>query len=407
MTGQQADIQWYIAREGKQHGPLSDVEMRTFVAQGHLKSTDLIWRAGFADWRPAPAVFPLQQPELPTAAPRPTTQGRRAEPARGPATAATAAPAERSFEPNRIRVAQGSDDSRKSGARRALGIVVLLALLGGGGWYAWQSGTIASLTEGLSSAKQGEQVPTVAAPGGSTTTVPAAETPSVTPATAAEVDAGAQELDSKFEKMPAWSVVKREFPDWYGEQLRQAAKLSAEKQPQQVINKKLAEALVALRRQHANDALSASTERLKQVATTFLNNLKTLASQNVGACYGFISQGETSPVVMEMLQSPEQGASMQQQVAAIFEAIADGRKSPTTHDKAGKADYDVLVQELTKLGWKENDLQVFSNPTLLSREPPDRVCQMVQDWFFAHLSVADQGTQERLLVETLKPVVSG
>ena len=98
---------------------------------------------------------------------------------------------------------------------------------------------------------------------------------------------------------------------------------------------------------------------------------------------------------------------MQAQVAAIFEAIADGRKSPTTHAKAVKEDYDVLVQELTKLGWKENDLQVFSNPTLLSREPPERVCQMVQDWFNAHLAVADQGTQERLLVETLKPVVSG
>ena len=74
MTGQQADIQWYIAREGKQHGPLSDVEMRTFVAQGHLKPTDLIWRPGFADWRPAPAVFPFQQPEPAPAAPRPTTQ---------------------------------------------------------------------------------------------------------------------------------------------------------------------------------------------------------------------------------------------------------------------------------------------------------------------------------------------
>ena len=67
----------------------------------------------------------------------------------------------------------------------------------------------------------------------------------------------------------------------------------------------------------------------------------------------------------------------------------------------------MLVQELTKLGWKETDLQVFSNPTLLSREPPERVCKMVQDWFDAHLAVADQGTQERLLVETLKPVVSG
>jgi hypothetical protein len=32
---------------------------------------------------------------------------------------------------------------------------------------------------------------------------------------------------------------------------------------------------------------------------------------------------------------------------------------------------------------------------------------MVQDWFAAHLAVSDQGIQERLLVETLKPVVSG
>ena len=224
---------------------------------------------------------------------------------------------------------------------------------------------------------------------------------------AAAIDAGAQTLDAKFEKMPAWSVVKREFPDWYGEQLRQAAQLSAQNQPEHEVNKHLAEALVALRRQHANEALAASTERLKAVATSFLDNLKSLANQSVGACYGFISQGETAPAVMEVLQSPEQGAAVQAQVAAIFEAIADGRKSPTTHDKAAKTDYDVLVQELTKLGWKENDLVVFSNPTMLSREPPERVCKMVQDWFSAHLAVADQGTQERLLVETLKPVVSG
>lgn len=403
MTGQQADIQWYIAREGKQHGPLSDVEMRTFVAQGHLKPTDLIWRPGFADWRPAPAVFPFQQPEPAPAQPRPTTQGRRAEPSRGPGAPA-AAGGQPTFEPNRIRVARGSDDSRSSGARRALGIVALLALLGGGGWYAWQSGALDSLRDRLTTSKEGEQVPTVAAPDAPTPPAPEATAPA---ASSAEVDAGAQQLDSKFEKMAAWSVVKREFPDWYGEQLRQAAKLSAENQPETAVNKHLAEALVALRRQHANDALSASTPRLKDVATAFLNNLKSLANKSVGACYGFISQGETSPAVLEVLQSPDQGAAVQAQVAAIFEAIADGRKSPTPHDKAVKADYDILVQELTKLGWKENDLQVFSNPTLLSREPPERVCQMVQDWFNAHLAVADQGTQERLLVETLKPVVSG
>jgi hypothetical protein len=409
MTGQQADIQWYIAREGKQHGPLSDVEMRTFVAQGHLKPTDLIWRPGFADWRPAPAVFPFQQPEPAPAAPRPTTQGRRPEPARGPAPTATAAAApEHTFEPNRIRVAQGSDDSGKPGARRALGIIVLLALLGGGGWYVWQSGAVGMLGDQISSTQEGEQVPTVAAPADGATPAPAADTPAAaTPVDPAQVEAGAQALDSKFEKMAAWSVVKREFPDWYGDQLRQAAQLSAQNQTEHEVNKHLAEALVALRRQHANDALSASTERLKLVASSFLDNLKALSSKSVGACYGFISQGENSPAVLEVLQSPEQGVTVQAQIAAIFEAIADGRKSPATHDKAAKADYDVLVQELTKLGWKENDLQVFSNPTLLSKEPPARVCQMVQDWFFAHLSVADPGTQERLLVETLKPVVSG
>ena len=73
---------------------------------------------------------------------------------------------------------------------------------------------------------------------------------------------------------------------------------------------------------------------------------------------------------------------MQAQVAAIFEAIADGRKiADARTTRPVKTDYEVLVQQLTKLGWKENDLQVFSNPTALSHEPPERVCQMVQDWF--------------------------
>ena len=402
MTGQQPDIQWYIARDGKQHGPLSDVEMRTFVAQGHLKPTDLIWRAGFADWRPAPAVFPFQAPQPQPSAPRPQTT-RRPEPARG------AAPTpERSFEPNRIRVARGSRDSQSSGGRRALGIVLLLVILGGvGGWYAWQGGGLDFIRDKMAGGSGTGEVPTVTAPDASQTTQTAAQSPPGPAVSPEAVDAGARQLDAKIEKLPVWNVVKREFPDWYGEQLRQAAKLSAENKPETEITKHLAEALRALRRLHANEALSASTDRLKQVASAFLNNLKSLSARSAGACYGFISQGETAPAVLEVLQSPDQGASVQAQVAAIFEAIADGRKTPTAHDKAGKADYDTLVAELTKLGWKENDLQVFSNPTLLAREPPGRVCQMVQDWFVAHLAVADHGTQERLLVETLKPVVSG
>ncbi len=405
MTAQQPDIQWYIARDGKQHGPLSDVEMRTFVAQGHLKPTDLIWRPGFADWRPAPAVFPFQAPE-PAAAPLPP-RAPAPRPTAAPARATTPAVVERSFEPGRIRVARDTDRSGPSRTRRIAGGAVLLVLIvAGGGWYVWQKG----------SAQVAGDKPAAATTANSETPAPAPQpdkTATATPTPPAEqvspeaVEKGAEELDAKFQKTPMWSVVKREFPDWYSEKLKEAAKLQVEQKPELEITKYLAESLVALRRQHANEALAASTEKLKSVANAFLNNLKSLGERSVGACYGFISQGETAPVVLEIMQSPDQGASVQAQVAAIFEAIADGRKSPTTHERALKSDYEVLVQQLTKLGWKENDLKVFSNPSALSHEPPGRVCKMVQDWFTAHLSVQDKATQERLLVETLKPVVSG
>jgi hypothetical protein len=398
MTGQQPDIQWYIARDGKQHGPLSDVEMRAFVAQGHLKPTDLIWRPGFADWRPAPAVFSFQAPEPPGPAPRPGVTRPT-----GPSARTAPSANERSFEPERIRVARGDSGTQPSRAARLAGIGLILALLAGGGWFfflhkgAFETGPLETVE-----APKSEQ-----SPSSSAATQTAAQTPPLPPVSQAEVEQGAQALDARFQKTPMWSVVKREFPDWYSEQLKEAATLNAQKQPPTAVYKHLAEALVALRRQHAQEALAASTDKLKVVASAFLDNLKSLSERSVGACYGFISQGETAPVVLELMQTPDQGASVQTQVAAIFEAIADGRKTPTQHEKAVKTDYEVLVQELSKLGWKENDLKVFSNPQALSHEPPSRVCQMVQDWFTAHLAVADKATQERLLVETLKPVVSG
>ncbi len=398
MTGQQPDIQWYIARDGKQHGPLSDMEMRTFVAQGHLKPTDLIWRPGFADWRPAPAVFPFQAPE-------PTAPSPPRAPVSRPTTAQDATPAsvERSFEPNRIRVAHHTGSEVPSRRGRIVGAAVLVVLVAaGGGWYVWQKGKGPQSSDEVPVVKNEQAAPSKQA-ATATTETPSSDS-TVSPAT---VQKGAEALDAKFQNTPMWSVVKREFPDWYSEKLSEAAKLTAQNEPEMAITKHLAEALVALRRQHAQEALSASTEKLKTVANAFLNNLKSLGERSVGACYGFISQGETAPVVLEIMQSPRDGASVQAQVAAIFEAIADGRKAPTTHDRAVKEDYEVLVQQLTKLGWKENDLKVFSNPSALSREPPARVCKMVQDWFLAHLSVEDKATQERLLVETLKPVVSG
>lgn len=70
MTAQANEIQWYIARDGKQNGPLTDIEMRTFVAHHYLRLSDLVWRPGMKDWQAAPKVFPtafevLDQEPLP------------------------------------------------------------------------------------------------------------------------------------------------------------------------------------------------------------------------------------------------------------------------------------------------------------------------------------------------------
>ena len=56
-------IEWYMARNGQQYGPLSDAEMQKFNELGHLRANDLVWRKGFPDWQPAGAVFEIARRE--------------------------------------------------------------------------------------------------------------------------------------------------------------------------------------------------------------------------------------------------------------------------------------------------------------------------------------------------------
>jgi hypothetical protein len=214
-------------------------------------------------------------------------------------------------------------------------------------------------------------------------------------------------VDARLQKVPVWALIKREYPDWYVSEISAADKLVADKKSDNEVATLLAGGLVNLRRQNADKALAASPEKLQQVAVAFLNHLKSLRAQSVSACFGFISKGETSPAVVQAMEHPETAMALNAQVGAIFEAISEGAKSPVKHDSAVKSDYDVLIKELGKLGWKEEDLQVFSNPKLLAKREPEQVCQMVQDWFVAHLAVQDKSVRDRLLFETLKPVVSG
>jgi hypothetical protein len=166
----------------------------------------------------------------------------------------------------------------------------------------------------------------------------------------------------------------------------------------------MAQALVALRRQNVNYALSASFPKLKAVAVTFYDNVVELQKQSNEACFEFISQGEASPAVVALLQNSPHVARLQAQMTAVFEAIADGRAIARVYPHPYDADYAALRSDLARRGWTQSDFQLFND---LARAGPAKVCQLVRDMFAAQLAIKDGDRQLRLLVDSLKPVLAG
>lgn len=496
MTGQANDIQWYIARDGKQHGPLTDIELRTFVAHSYLRQSDLIWRPGMTEWQAAPGVFPEAFPGQKT----PPASGSSPQPAHAAPTQTF--PARQSNAAAAQHTARGTDfdageprPERNFVKRLAIASVALTVIGGGALALAAYNGAIPGIGSGSSTTATADPPPVVSASGetklADTEPAPPAQTDSVSPpatapapadtspaataspattasdvipssppaqppetpaapeappqppaaqptttasvspaaAPAAVADApkdtqvaavephsstppapptiDGSPLDARLQKIPVWELIKKEYPDWYANQISAANTMVAEKKPDNEVAMGLAQGLVNLRRQNADKALAASSDKLQAIAVAFLQHLKALRAQSVSACFGFISKGETSPAVVRMMEHPETATALNAQADAIFEAISEGAKNPVKHDLAVKSDYDVLIKELGKLGWKEEDLQVFSNPKLLAKREPEQVCKMVQEWFIAHLAVQDKSIRDRLIYETLKPVVSG
>jgi uncharacterized membrane protein len=62
-----AEAVWYLAREGRQYGPLSDSELGKLVELNYLLRDDYLWRDGYPDWIKAGHIPGL----LPQAAPPP------------------------------------------------------------------------------------------------------------------------------------------------------------------------------------------------------------------------------------------------------------------------------------------------------------------------------------------------
>jgi hypothetical protein len=384
MTSMQPEAQWFIARDSTQHGPLSDAEMKKLVELSYLRPTDLIWRQGFPDWRPALAVFPQPQaaqpsPAAPEASRAPAQFG--APLPNEPRTGRPAAPEQDSLSLSPESAYEIYDEEPyKSGRGRRLAIAaIVLAVIGVGGYLGFLNrDRIMTLATSMSTG------------GFSTGSV---ETP--------------DSVDSKLQRTELWAFAKDKFPDWYKERIDQVAKLTSEKKDEKEIVKYLVDELVKFRRVHSDEALQAPSPALKHVAETFRDTLKQLSQQNIDTCYQFISHGESSDAVLQIMGKMESTSPIQSQLKSIFAAVAEGRASPTKREPKAPQDLDALTGELTRVGWSQDDIKLFFDPKAFSRAPPERVCQMVQDLFTALLSIQDAGAQDRLLIETLRHVMAG
>ena len=58
-------ISWYIARDGKQHGPISEIEFAEVVKQGFLLPSDHVWCEGLNDWLQAKDILLATQDHRP------------------------------------------------------------------------------------------------------------------------------------------------------------------------------------------------------------------------------------------------------------------------------------------------------------------------------------------------------
>lgn len=55
-------MQWYYSKNGTQQGPVQDAEIRGKLALGEISPTDMVWREGMSDWKPAGKVEELAPP---------------------------------------------------------------------------------------------------------------------------------------------------------------------------------------------------------------------------------------------------------------------------------------------------------------------------------------------------------
>jgi hypothetical protein len=59
--------QWYAQVGGQRYGPITEDELRSWIAQGRVQPTDFVWCEGMANWLPASSALPGATPTTPPA----------------------------------------------------------------------------------------------------------------------------------------------------------------------------------------------------------------------------------------------------------------------------------------------------------------------------------------------------
>lgn len=64
-----APLEWYYAKDNRQHGPVSAAELKQLAARGELRPGDLVWCEKLDDWTPAKKVGGLFDDDVPAPPP--------------------------------------------------------------------------------------------------------------------------------------------------------------------------------------------------------------------------------------------------------------------------------------------------------------------------------------------------
>lgn len=66
MQDQYNSDEWYVSRNGAQHGPITHSELKELLQSRRVSPDDYIWCPDFTDWKPAGEIFaPVRRPPPP------------------------------------------------------------------------------------------------------------------------------------------------------------------------------------------------------------------------------------------------------------------------------------------------------------------------------------------------------